>query len=293
MRFEVWTRGKDHEGLVLFPAMNPENEQELIRKGFRVCHVFEAPDGKRAKSIMADWMMERSGLGDPHTKWLMENRLHQVKISVDDDCKRAIEKHRNRAPDQWGRDREYINALEDENADLLSARKKGSCACDEEGRTVCPTVAKLETRYNVARAEAPSGMGALEVLRRELNTGDDETCLDSVRKLKDRTMALIDRNAQWAELSESLGWYDPHEVKALVDMLKRSAALALDAIERGQKVIEALMPGLRHIAVQNYQEVNEAPMAMADAVDALREALGLQLPENVSEEATESRPKES
>lgn len=43
------------------------------------------------------------------------------------------------------------------------------------------------------------------------------------------------------------------------------AALA-DALERALRVIEALMPGVRFISVQNYAELNEAPIAARAAL---------------------------
>lgn len=173
-----------------------------------------------------------------------------------EDLKKAIEKHRNpKGGAMLKGDADYMRALEDENAEMHEAMKEGR-----------------ETVH------------ALTIRIRDL-TRDKKS-------LEEKTMALVNRNAEWAELSESLGWYDPPEVKALIDIRTKAAVAALDAIERGSKVIEALMPGLRHIAVQNYQEVNEAPIAMAQAADALRAALGVQRPENLSETDPESRPKE-
>ena len=322
MRYEVWTQKPEYDSqhVLMMPAMSHDNEQELMRKGYQVCHVFDAESLERANAMFQDWVktvsMERFCDGHPAwectdecrglpppAKHPIEARMADEKfgpprktpgtLPFDDDVKNAIEKHHIRehlmggdSKKRWRQD--YIRALEDENAEMHQAMKEGR----ETVQALTCRIRDLERDYKAARAEAPSGMGALDLIRKELNPSDDETSLEAVRKLKDRTMALVDRNAEWAELSESLGWYDPHEVKALIDIRTKAVSVALEALERGQKLIEALMPGLRHIAVQNYQEVNEAPIAMAQAADALREALGIQLPENVSETDTESRQKE-
>ena len=48
--------------------------------------------------------------------------------------------------------------------------------------------------------------------------------------------------------------------------LEAEVADLLAVIPRLLRVIEALMPGLKHIAIEDYQELNEAPIAARDAL---------------------------
>lgn len=57
-------------------------------------------------------------------------------------------------------------------------------------------------------------------------------------------------------------------------MTKRSAAHVAKTIEDLLKVIEMLMPGVRHLALQDYQILNEAPMRATRLVKQLREDPG-------------------
>ena len=49
-----------------------------------------------------------------------------------------------------------------------------------------------------------------------------------------------------------------------------AAPALLEALEKMLEVYEALMPGLRHIAVQDYALLNDAPMAARQAIAAAR-----------------------
>lgn len=53
------------------------------------------------------------------------------------------------------------------------------------------------------------------------------------------------------------------------DALAAKVEALADALERMLDVQEALMPGLAHIAVRNYAEVNEAPIAARAALARL------------------------
>lgn len=54
--------------------------------------------------------------------------------------------------------------------------------------------------------------------------------------------------------------------------MERAVEAAADALRRMLAVQDALMPGVRHIAVQNYVELNDAPIAARAALAAAKAA---------------------
>ena len=56
-----------------------------------------------------------------------------------------------------------------------------------------------------------------------------------------------------------------------IEALEVEVADLLAVIPRLLRVIDALMPGLKHIAIEDYQELNEAPIAARAAEAAAKE----------------------
>lgn len=124
MRFEVWAQFGDEldtTSLVMFPAMNRDNEGELIKKGFSVVRAIDAKDEEEARRVLADWVSIRAILvGEARTRDAPP-RLTDVRccscaepvvcprghndgvmgvgeppelLPFDEDARKAIEKHR-------------------------------------------------------------------------------------------------------------------------------------------------------------------------------------------------------
>lgn len=63
----------------------------------------------------------------------------------------------------------------------------------------------------------------------------------------------------------NLGTADPEPMLANARLIAAAPDM-LDALKRMLAVYEALMPGLRHIAVRDYAEINDAPLAARKAI---------------------------
>jgi hypothetical protein len=55
--------------------------------------------------------------------------------------------------------------------------------------------------------------------------------------------------------------------------LEAAILKASNALKQGLEVIDTLMPGVRHLALQDYQSLNETPARMREALESLEKLL--------------------
>lgn len=85
---------------------------------------------------------------------------------------------------------------------------------------------KLKRLHDAARADAPTGLGALELIRRELKVPEDATTLEAVQKLKSEAVALAVRYL-----------YDAEEVKLMNAWAMERLKTAKEIIELAEAVV--------------------------------------------------------